>query len=60
MIGQRSRGYEYSVLDRTEYQAPVHIIMGDKDYTVSFSVEKAYYDRIAALEKTYAEFEGGH
>lgn len=34
--------------------------MGDKDYTVSFSAEKAYYDRIAALEKTYAEFEGGH
>ena len=49
-----------SVWDRTDYDVPVYIIMGDKDYTVMTSVTKAYYDKISAPEKNYYEVEGGH
>ena len=56
----RAEGYKFSLLERTDYQVPVYIIMGDKDYTVMTPVTRAYYERITAPEKGYSEFEGGH
>ena len=50
----------FSVLDRTAYQVPVYVVMGDKDYTVMTSVTKAYYDSITAPDKSYYEVPGGH
>ena len=60
VVGMRAEGYKFSLLNRTDYQVPVYIIMGDKDYTVMTPVTRAYYDRITAPEKGYSEFEGGH
>ena len=56
-----SGSYEiFSVLDRTEYEVPVYIIMGDKDYNVMTSVTRQYFETINAPYKEYFEVEGGH
>lgn len=60
VVGLRAEGYKSSVLNRTDYDVPVYIIMGDSDYTVMTPVAKAYYEKINAPRKEYFEVEGGH
>lgn len=57
---QCSSWKDFSVLNRTDYQVPVYVIMGDRDDTVMTPVTKACYDRINAPDKGYYEVTGGH
>lgn len=51
---------DFTLKDRTEYEMPVYILEGDKDYQAVHTVAKEYFDTISAPDKDFRYIDGGH
>ena len=50
----------FSIKDKTEYEMPIYILEGNKDYQAVHTVAEEYYQRISAPDKEFWYIDGGH